>query len=118
MLSDRLFGADAPVSMHRSYERLRPGDQIRLTAENHSMLVIGKNEAGVAVAEVNADYNTCQISWGRELSRETLEDYGEEVEYFTRYPDNGEAAFLIDSAEGNDTNGSVELQELPAEKGQ
>ena len=118
MLSDQLFGADAPVSMHRSYERLRPGDQIRLTVENHSMLVIGKSEAGVAVAEVNADYNTCQISWGRELSRETLEDYGEEVEYFTRYPDNGEAAFLIDSAEGNDVNAPTELLELPAEDGE
>lgn len=118
MLSDQLFGADAPVSMHRSYERLRPGDQIRLTVENHSMLVIGKSEAGVAVAEVNADYNTCQISWGRELSRETLENYGEEIEYFTRYSDDGETVSLIDSAEGNDVNAPAELLELPAEDGE
>ncbi len=92
MLSDRIFGADAPVTMHRSYEKLRPGDQIRLTVEMHSMLVVEKTEAGVTVAEVNSDYNTCQISWGREISREKLEGYEEEIEYFTRYSDKDEAA--------------------------
>lgn len=85
MLSDLVFGESAPVSIHRSWEQLRVGDQIRLTSEEHSMVVIEKSGDRVRVAECNADYQTCRISWGRELSRQQLEDYGEELEYITRY---------------------------------
>lgn len=85
MLSDLVFGESAPVSIHRSWEQLRVGDQIRLTSEEHSMVVIEKSGDWVRVAECNADYQTCRIGWGRELSRQQLEDYGEELEYITRY---------------------------------
>ncbi len=123
MLSDRIFGADAPVFMHRSYERLRLGDQIRLTGENHSMLVIEKWEAGIAVAEVNRDYNTCEISWGREIDRQTLEDYREEIEYFTRYSDPGEAAVAFsrseeEPAEAPSEAPAVYIEEVPSEDGE
>lgn len=84
MLSDELFGRDAPISIHRSYDRLRVGDQIRLTSASHSMLVVKKTADAVQVAECNADYSTCRIDWDREISRKELEAYGEELEYMTR----------------------------------
>ncbi len=87
-LSDQLFGEDAPISVHRSFSRLKPGDHIRLTGEEHSMIVVEKDSDSVTVAEVNSDYEHCQISWDRTVSREELEALGEEVEYLTRYPQN------------------------------
>lgn len=87
LISDRLFGVDAPVTVHRSFDRLRLGDQIRLTSDMHSMVVIEKGEDWVRVAECNADYNSCRIGWGRSLSRGELEEYGEELEYITRWPE-------------------------------
>lgn len=86
LLSDRIFGEDAPLRVHRDFNSLLPGDHIRLTEAQHSMIVVEKEEDGVTVAEVNSDYETCQISWGRFVSREELSSYGENIEYITRYP--------------------------------
>lgn len=85
LFSDRLFGEDAPLSVHRDFDALRPGDHIRLTGACHSVIVVEKTDDGVTVAEVNRDYETCEISWGRYVSREELLSYGEEQEYITRY---------------------------------
>lgn len=87
-LSDQLFGEDAPIFLHRSFSQLKSGDHIRLTGEEHSMIVVEKAPGSVTVAEVNSDYEHCQISWNRTVSREELEALGEEVEYLTRYPQN------------------------------
>lgn len=87
MLSDQIFGEDAPIRIFRGYDDLRVGDQIRLTGSCHSMVVIEKQEDFVRVAECNADYVTCEISWGRKILRSDLAAYGEEIEYITRYED-------------------------------
>ncbi len=87
MLSDQIFGEDAPIKIHRDFNDLRPGDQIRLTGSWHSMLVIEKLENHVSVAECDEDAITCEISWGREISKNELMSYGEEIEYITRYTD-------------------------------
>ena len=84
MLSDQIFGKDAPVRMFYEFDKLRIGDQIRLTNAEHSMVVIEKTGDQITVAEVNADYSTCRISWGRKLTRRELANYGGAF-YITRY---------------------------------
>ena len=39
-----------------------------------------KTDDNVIVAECNADYETCMISWGRKIMREDLQGY-----YITRW---------------------------------
>lgn len=85
MLSDQLFGKNAPVRTFRDFDQLQIGDQIRLLSAEHSMVVIEKSRDSIAVAEVNADYSSCRISWGRRLSRRELENSGGAL-YITRYP--------------------------------
>ena len=87
MISDQIFGADAPIRTFQTFDDLRVGDQIRLTGKGHSMVVIEKGEDSITVAEVNADYTTCVIAWGRVISKSTMEGYGDKVLYMTRYPD-------------------------------
>lgn len=87
MLSDQIFGADAPIRTFHSFDDLRVGDQIRLTVLGHSMVVIEKDKDYIAVAEANADYRTCKIAWGRVIRKSTLEGYGKNILYMTRYPD-------------------------------
>ena len=87
MISDQIFGAEAPIRTFQTFDDLRVGDQIRLTGVGHSMVVIEKGEDHIAVAEVNADYTTCIIAWGRVISKSAMEGYGEKVLYMTRYPD-------------------------------
>ena len=83
MLSDAVFGKDAQVYLYEGFENIRPGDQIRLVAWDHSLFVIGKAEDYVVVAECNADYQTCKIAWGRKITRAELE--GTSVLYISRY---------------------------------
>lgn len=85
MLSDQLFGKGAPVRTFRDFDKLRIGDQIRLFDEEHSMVVIEKTNDSISVAEVNADYSTCKISWGRKISRQVMESHGSSALYITRY---------------------------------
>lgn len=87
MLSDQIFGTDAPIRTFKDFDQLRVGDQIRLLKVGHSMVVIEKGEDYIAVAEANADFCTCKIAWGRVIKRSTMLGYGENVLYMTRYPD-------------------------------
>ncbi len=87
MLSDQIFGEEAPIRIFRDYNELRVGDQIRLTGSWHSMVVIEKEDDYVCVAECDEDSITCEISWGRKILRSDLAAYGEEIEYITRYED-------------------------------
>ena len=41
----------------------------------------------VTVTEVNADYETCRIAWGRTVTREALYANGDGVTFYTRYAD-------------------------------
>lgn len=86
MISDQLFGRDAPARTFQDFNKLRVGDHIRLTAVVHSMIVIEKGADYVKVVEVNRDFNSCKIEWDRKLTKKELERYGSAVRYVTRYP--------------------------------
>ncbi len=90
LISDLVFGTDAPISVHYDLSRVRVGDHIRLRAWEHSMIVTetGMQEDGQAyirVTEVNADYENCQISWGRTITQNALYALGDTIEILTRY---------------------------------
>ena len=73
LLSDRVFGVDAPVKKFYSYDELRPGDQARINGDMHSVFILEKTDEYVTVAECNAGgMNTCQISWGRQIPRSQM----------------------------------------------
>ncbi len=85
LLSDLVFGEDAPVSTFTDYIQLRVGDHIRLELTEHSMTVLTVAEEGITVVECNRDYEHCLISWDRFLSWEELAAYSYEMECITRY---------------------------------
>lgn len=86
LLSDQIFGQDAPLSIFYDFDLLRPGDEIRLDEYEHSMIITDKGDDYVVVAEVNADYEDCLISWSRQLERWELEELSWDLEYISRYP--------------------------------
>ena len=87
LLSDLVFGEDAPVSTFTDYFQLRVGDNIRLELSEHSMVVLTVEDDGITVVECNSDYEHCRISWDRFLSWEDLDAYSYELECITRYED-------------------------------
>ncbi len=113
MLSDAVFGKDAPISMHTSYDRLKVGDNIRLTTYGHSMIVLSKTSSYITVAECNADFSSCVLSWGRKITRQNLESYNHI--YMTRYADSqsdgtamvGETTTAVNIRSGPGTNYSI-----------
>ncbi|MGI6254342.1 MAG: hypothetical protein ACOYJZ_01790 [Acutalibacter sp.] len=87
LLSDLVFGEDAPVSTFTDYTQVRSGDHIRLELSEHSMTVLTVEEDGITVVECNSDYQHCRISWDRFLSWDDLSAYAYEIECITRYED-------------------------------
>ena len=87
LLSDLIFGEDAPLTVFYDYSQLRPGDHIRLELTEHSMTVLSVEEDGITVVECNSDYEHCRISWDRFLSWDDLASYSYEMECITRYED-------------------------------
>lgn len=87
VISDLVFGEDAPVNTFTDYTQVRPGDHIRLELSEHSMTVLTVDEDGITVVECNSDYQHCRISWDRFLSWEDLAAYSYEIECITRYED-------------------------------
>ena len=85
LLSDLVFGADAPVSTFSDYTQLRVGDNIRLELSEHSMVVLTVDLEGITVVECNSDYEHCRISWDRFLSWDDLEAYSYEILCISRY---------------------------------
>ena len=84
-VSDTVFGEEAQLNTFDDYDDLRIGDHIRQSDVMHSVIVIKKTDSFVQVLEVDADSVECEISWGRELSREELEEQPNVI-YLTRYP--------------------------------
>ena len=80
LLSDIIFGEDAPVRYFEDYDELRIGDQARIDGDFHSVFIIDKTDEYVIVAECNADLQTCQINWGRKILRQDLNGW-----YITRW---------------------------------
>lgn len=92
LISDLVFGTDAPISMHHDFSKVRVGDHLRLYLWEHSMVVteVGTDENGeqyVYVTEVNADYENCQIQWGRKFTQQDLRRLGDILYIYTRYSD-------------------------------
>lgn len=85
LLSDLVFGEDAPVSTFTDYTQLRVGDNIRLELTEHSMVVLTVDGEGITVVECNSDYEHCRISWDRFLSWDDLAATRYEMERITRY---------------------------------
>ena len=85
LLSDLVFGEDAPVSTFADYTQLRVGDHIRLELTEHSMVVLTVDGEGITVVECNSDYEHCRISWDRFLSWDDLAATSYEMECITRY---------------------------------
>lgn len=85
LLSDLVFGEDAPVSAFTDYTQLRVGDHIRLELTEHSMVVLTVDGEGITVVECNSDYEHCRISWDRFLSWDDLAATSYEMECITRY---------------------------------
>jgi hypothetical protein len=80
ILSDEVFGKDAPVRIFYNYDEIRVGDQARINNNSHTVFIIEKTDDYVVVAECNADYKTCVINWGRKIPRNQLKGY-----YITRW---------------------------------
>ena len=85
LLSDLVFGEEAPVSTFTDYTQLRVGDNIRLEYTEHSMVVLSVGTDGITVVECNSDYEHCRISWDRFLSWDQLAGYSYEMTCITRY---------------------------------
>ncbi|MFQ7752318.1 MAG: hypothetical protein ACLRH1_00085 [Acutalibacteraceae bacterium] len=87
LLSDLLFGTDAPVTAHSDFAKLRAGDTIHFPNAMHSMLVtaVDADAETVTVTEVNADFETCRIAWGRSITRGELYETDSAVIFYTRY---------------------------------
>lgn len=90
LLSDLVFGTDAPITIHYDLSRVRVGDHIRLVYWEHSMIVTetGTQADGtryIRVTEVNADYESCQIQWNRLITENELYALGDVIRILTRY---------------------------------
>lgn len=82
-LSDEIFGTDAKKTDYTyHFEAVKVGDYLRYN-NVHTVLVAGKDENGILVAECNIG-GTCVIRWGRRITREEL-DRSSSVICFTRY---------------------------------
>ncbi len=73
LISDLLFGADSEVIEFYETDDIKVGDHIRLISQEHSMIVTEINGDEFTVAEVNEDYETCEISWGRVITKSEIE---------------------------------------------
>ena len=79
--SDAAFG-DLPVtSRHSDFDAVKVGDILRINFDTHSVVVLEKRADSVIVTEGN--FNS-SIHWGREISRQSLEDTQFTVQ--SRYP--------------------------------
>lgn len=78
-LSDTVFGTDTPYQIHRSFDRIKVGDHVRI-GSSHSVVVLTKNERDITVVEGN--YNSA-VHWDRKITAASLTSSGFKV--YTRY---------------------------------
>lgn len=81
--SDAVFGTLPISNIHSNFDEIKVGDLIRMDNNTHTVLVIEKKASSVIVAEGN--FNNA-IKWGREISKQTLENGNFVVR--SRYPEN------------------------------
>lgn len=80
MLSDFVFGENTSAVRFLNYDNIHIGDQAVIYNNSHTVFIIDKTDEYVVVAECNADYEACMISWGRKIPREELTGF-----YITRW---------------------------------
>lgn len=86
LLSDQLFGRDAPLHTFYDPALLRVGDHIRLDEYEHSMTVTEITDEYITIAEANENYQDCKISWSRRLTFDELRALNWDCEFISRYP--------------------------------
>lgn len=78
-LSDTVFGTDKSCSTHTSFDKIKVGDNIRIS-NSHSVIVLTKNDNAITVVEGN--YNS-SVHWDRTITKSSLAKDGFKVT--TRY---------------------------------
>ena len=86
LLSDHVFGTELPLHTFRDEKLLRVGDHIRLNEYEHSMIVKEIHEDYLVVAEVNANYEDCLISWTTQFTWSRLRNLSWDSRFISRYP--------------------------------
>ncbi len=81
MISDTLFGCDAPVKIYTDLNEIKIGDIIRYN-DRHTMIVTKIDTEYIEVLEANYNHD-CKIKWNRKVEREFLENC--ELLCITRY---------------------------------
>lgn len=76
LVSDCIFGTEAPIYEIKGFENIRVGDHIRFVYEEHSAIVAEVGDDWLSLTEVNANYEDCLIEWDRVLTEEGYNDYG------------------------------------------
>lgn len=84
LISDILFGKDAPVNELDDFSRLKLGDHIRYVDNEHSMIVTAISGDSVTVVQCNSDYENCMIEWDCVLTQSEIEENGDYM-YISRY---------------------------------
>ena len=78
-LSDTVFGTGKSCSTHTSFDKIRVGDNIRIS-NSHSVIVLTKSDNAITVVEGN--YNS-SVHWDRTITKSSLTKDGFKVT--TRY---------------------------------
>lgn len=100
LMSDVIFGEQAPIYFYYSFDDVHVGDHLRLNINEHSMVVVAKEGDALTVAECNANYEDCLISWSREFTRDDFDSYGGDMFVISRYPMwNDDGTLVTDSSD-------------------
>lgn len=89
VISDKVFGKNAKIKTHKSYNKIKVGDHVRVGTKiyeegYHSVIVASKNDKYLTVTEGNFYMNgKPRVHWGRKISKSTLYNEGFYVD--TRY---------------------------------
>ena len=86
LLSDQIYGVNAPLHVFENSGMLRVGDHIRLREYEHSMIVLGLDDSGILVAECNENYEDCRISWTRKMTWDEFHAIDWDAYFISRYP--------------------------------
>lgn len=79
LVSDKVFGKKKPLTRHKKFAKIQPGDHVRI-GNYHSVIVIKRVKNSLTVVEGN--FNS-SIHWGRVITKSSLKKEGFYVE--TRY---------------------------------
>ena len=72
IMSDKIFGTEAPLVTHKSFAKIQAGDHIRI-GDYHSVIGMERNGDVLTVAEGN--FNS-SIHWGRQITKSELKSEG------------------------------------------